>query len=312
MESAKKHLCTAKLIDPTIYPGVGGRNTPDFFSATFFAENPEEIPQAAKIGSILRVHRGDIKKYKEKDTMQLNCDTTIKGAWVLFDPMDGVTPIITSGKQFTFTTSDRETIKSLRKFSLNFFAKHELPAITLKEAEKKKKDFDCLCVVLATKKKGSNDHVTLCDGEKVVKLEIPFTRKLNISPEEVVRLRSANYADGKEYRKLTLNEYSNILRVPKEYKSAKVLLDQLKRKDLSADLVSEIALHTQLRGSPLVISKIAAAHKHAKLVQLKDLFTGNALKEDKKFYKVRVSAIEVGPKEPQEWLWISEKGSQRP
>ena len=308
MESAKKHLCTAKLIDTTVYPDVG-HGLPDFVSATFFSDNPEEIPQAAKVGSILRIHRGDLKSYK--DTMQLNCDTSIKGAWVLFDPTDGITGIATSGKQYTFTPADRETIKSLRKFSLNYFTKHELAAVTLKEAEKKKKDFDCLCVVLETKKKGSFDRVRLCDGEKVVKVDIPVIRKLHISPEEVVRVRSANYADGKAFSRLTLNEYSNILRVPKEFKSAKTLLEHIKRKDLAADIASDVALYTRLRGTTLTITKTASAHKHAKPVQLKDLFSGEALKEDKKYYKVRVSVLEVGPKEPQEWIWVSDKTAQK-
>ncbi len=309
MESTKKHLCTAKLIDPTINPASPGRGETEFISTTFFAENIDEIPQASKVGSILRIHRGDIKKYK--DTVQLNCDTTIKGAWILFDSTDGNTPVATSGKQFTFTTSDRETLKTLRKFSLSFFAKHELPAITLKEGEKKKKDFDCLCMVLETKKQGDKEHVKLCDGEKVVKLDIPFARKIHISPEEVVRVRSANYADGKGSHTLTLSEYSNILRVPKEFKSAKLLIDELKGKDLAAPILSEVSMHTRLRGDMMLISKTTAAHKHAKLVQLKDLFSGEALKDDKKYYKVRVNAVEVGPKDPHEWIWVSDKSAQK-
>ncbi len=306
VEATKKHLCTAKLIDSTVHPGGSG---PEFVSTTFFAETHDAMPQVAKIGSIVRIHRGDIKKYK--DTMQLNCDTSVKGAWVLFDPTDGVTPVSTSGKQYTFTLADRETIKSLRKFSLGYFGKHELPAITLKDGEKKKTDFDCLCVVLETKKRKDGDRIRLCDGEKVVKVDIPFARKLHVSPEEVVRVRSANYAEGKEYNKLTLSEYSNVLRVPKEFKSAKALLETLKGKDLSEDIAFEVSLYTRLRGSPLAITKTASAHKHAKLVQLKDLFSGEALKDDKKFYKVHVSAVEIGPKDPQEWIWVADKTAQK-
>lgn len=306
METIKKHLCTAKLIDSTLHSGSG---RVEFMVTTFFADKPEMIPQASKIGSIVRIHRGDLKMYN--DTMQLNCDTTVKGAWVVFDPTDGVTPVGSSGKQFTFTLSDRETIKTLRKFSLSYFGKHELSATSLKDGEKKKKDFDCLCLVLGIQKKGDCDRVRLCDGERVVKMDIPIARKLHVSPEDVVRIRSANYAEGKDSRKLTLSEYSNILRVPKEFKSAKALLETLKHKDLPAHIVSELALHTPLRGAPLVISKTTSAHKHAKLVPLKDLFSGEALKDDKRFYKVHVSAIEVGPKDPAEWIWVADKTAQK-
>ncbi len=308
LDPTAKYLCTLKLIDESVNPEAGG--TQGWFSATIFAKTADELPRANKVGTVARIHRGQTKRFK--GSVQLNCDVNIKGAWVLFDPKDGVTPIAKSGKQHTFTTEDRTLLGEIRDFGRRYFAKHELAAITLAEAARTKpKDFDTICFVLDLKKKGGVDRARLCDTEKVVKLDIPPGRNFNFSPHEVIRLRSANYFNDGSFRSLTLNEYSNILRVPENYKSARQLLEHIRSNKAAEDVRAQVALYTPHVSAPLVATKILNQHKHVAPVQLRSLFYGDAPKGTQKYFRVRASATEIGPKNPQEWICVVDKKTQK-
>ena len=88
IESIKKYLCVLKLIDDSLNPKSKGK-TP-FMNLTCFSQSKNEIPNITKLGSIIRIHRGDTKKYNK--SFQLNCDSGIKGSWVIFDPSDTPSP----------------------------------------------------------------------------------------------------------------------------------------------------------------------------------------------------------------------------
>jgi hypothetical protein len=309
MEKISKYQCTMKLIDETINSGVDTKGNIEFINATIFAKTAAEIPKAPKIGSIIRLHRAQTKKHKGKP--QLNCDVNIKGSWVLFDPTDGVTALASSGKTHTFTTQDKSTLKELREFLKKYFTKHDLDFVTLKEAAKKKpKDFDTLCYILEIKKKGTGETVKMCDADKVVKLDIPAKRGVHLTVHEVVRVRSANYADDKKADTLELNEYSNILRVPKEFKSAKELLEKMKDSEGAEGVKGQVIRHTPKEKSTSA-SKILNAHKQTKAIQLKDLFSGAATKAGQKFFKVKCSVMEIGPKDPKEWLCVVDRKTKK-
>jgi len=284
MEKTSKYQCTMKLLDSTVDEPM---------TATIFAKTAAEIPHVTKVGLIIRLHRAQTKKYKK--AFQLNCDVNIKGAWILFDPADGVTPVSESGHKYTFMSDDKAHLTETRKFAKTYFTKNELPAITLKEAEDKKpKDFDVVCLVMEVKKKGSSTQVKLCDPQKVVKLDIPNNKGLTVAPGEVIRIRSANYTENKKFDTLELNEYSNILRVPSSEK-----------------VKSKLAVHTPHLNAPMVGSKITDAHKQTKAVALKDLFAGSAGKAGQKHFKIHVNVSEVSPKNPNEWIGVYEKKTKK-
>lgn len=221
MDKINKYQCTMKLFDSSLNPEKA-----DPMEATVFAKSIDEVPHVKKVGTIIRLHRVQTKKHKK--TYQINCNVGVKGAWVLFDPIVGTGPIEESGKKHTTTPEDKTALADIRKFAKNYFSKNELNAMTLKEAEKKKpKDFDTLCVVKDVKKKGTTSKVTLCDGDKTVKLDVPTSAHFEIVPDAVIRIRSANYTD-KKCDTIELNEYSNVLTVSEEYKSAKELLKEVK------------------------------------------------------------------------------------
>ena len=286
-----------KLLDPSVDEPM---------TATIFAKTAAEIPLVSKVGSIIRLHRAQTKSFKK--AFQLNCDVEIKGAWILFDPADGVTPVKESGVKHTLTTDDKALLTEMRKFGKNYFGKHELKAVTLKEAEAKPKDFDVVCMVMEVKKKGSINKVKLCDSEKVVKLDVPVSKNLVVAPGEVIRIRSANYTD-KKCDTLDLNEYSNVLRVPMEYKSAKELKSSVEGGKASEKVKSKLAVHTPHLNAPMVGSKIVDAHKQTKAVALKDLFAGTAGKG--KFFKIHVNVSEISPKSPKEWIGVYEKKTKK-
>lgn len=156
----------------------------------------------------------------------MNCDAGIKGAWALFDPFEGSQAIAHTHKKYTFhNTVDKPIINSMREWLAKYFDNNELTGIPLSEAVSgKKQDFDLLGYVLDVKKKDKFDRVLICDKKKVMKLDVATGRNSYISPQEVVRVRSANYVHGGKMNKLTLNEYSNILRAPKQFRSSKKLM----------------------------------------------------------------------------------------
>ncbi len=299
-----KYLCTLKLIDETVCPGLPHKSKKNGnIVATFFAKTAGELPQPTKIGSIIRVHRGQTKKHK--DIMQLNCDVTCKGAWILFDPFVGMQPMSHTGKTFTWDRADKTAVNATREWAKKFFDENELSGISLAEAfAKKKQDFDFMGLVLDVKKKGKTEQIMICDSDKVVKLEIAVGRNPYISPNEVVRVRSANIGADKKANKLTLNEYSNILRVPNGYKSSKVLIKAVEASNASGEVKAKLLMYTPHPENNIIGSKILNAHKVTECTPLKELFSGEVRKGAGKFCKVKANVVEINPKDLRDWICV--------
>ena len=301
-KASHKYICTVKLIDDTVNPEV--RGVPDFITITMFAKNPSQLPQPAKIGSILRIHRGQTKK--NKGIIQLNCDVNIKGAWTMFDPTDSVIPIDKSSKTHTFTTKDKIRLSKIREFAKDFFEYYDFLNTTFKEAEKKKMDdFDTICYVLCIKSKGIYSRLLLCDNTSVAKLNIPSNKGIHFSPLSVVRLRGACYSNSKDSIYIEFNDYSNILNVPNEYKCHKDLLSALKSKTVSENVKEHLKYYVNNSPEPLIISQ--PNNKRAKIVHLKELYFGDLLKSKDKFFRINANIIEIGPKNPSDWICVMNK-----
>jgi len=297
-KSCEKYICVGKLIDSTVHKGAKH----EMLSVTFFSRNKDELPSPSKVGSIIRIHRGETHEHNKK--LQLNCDVDIKAAWLLFDPTEGNVPIAYTGKHYTWVEKDNDRLKEIRRFAKEYFAKHELESISLKEAAKSSpNDFDPVVLVLDIKKKKNKTVFKLCDDEKCVKLKVERDDFDYIAPQDVVRIRSANYVAGdKGLKKLVLNDYSRILKIPKEYKTAKNLLEALKGKKVPEDIKSLIDVYIPQTDKETVITTIKDK-KQAKAVALKDLYA-EAAKGKNKLFKISVNVIEVGPKDPKEWIWV--------
>jgi len=295
-KEADKYLCVGKLIDSTVHDGVKH----EYLSVTFFARNKDELPMPSKVGSIIRIHRGETHDHKKK--LQLNVDVDIKAAWILFDPTEGNVPIAHTGKNYSWVEKDNDRLKEIRRFAKEYFAKNEVASISLKEATKKQpKDFDPILLVLDVKKKDNKTIYKLCDDEMSVKLVAEKGDFDYVGPQDIVRIRSTNI-DPKDIKYISINEYSRILKIPKEYKSAKALHDALKTKNVPKNIKNLIDLYTPLVGIENVITIITNKEK-PKTVSLKDLHHEAAKKKDTLF-RILANVIEVGPKDPHEWIWV--------
>ena len=294
-EKSANYQCTFKLIDDSLV-GSKSKSAPEYLTATMFSKIAAEFPSVIKVGTIIRIHRGETKKHK--DQMILNINITRKAAWIIFDPYDGLTPIAQKGKHYTYTEKDKAALKSLRKFVKEYFEKKDLEGMSLKDAEKKKpKDFDTICYVLDVKAKGKEEKVKLCDGSKIVKLSLPINRKGAVAAQDIVHIRSVNIEKGG--KEISLNEYSSVLRIPKEYAAAKALLKELQGPKVDAEIKKELSLVMDTKGETTKLLK-----KNAKPISLKELFAGKNIGGTN---KVHVSVVDVGPKDPHDWICVVEK-----
>jgi len=302
MEKTNKYQCTMKLFDDSL-----NLNRIEPLTATVFAKTAEEIPHVSKVGSIIRLHRVHTVKYKK--SYMINCDVVVKSAWVLFDPSESMDPIDESGKGHSFTPEERKILVDARKFAKSYFTKHELKGITFKQAEKKVEDFDVICYVMDVKKNHAGTKATLCDTDKIVKLDVNDKNRVNLVAGEVVRIRSANYTD-KNFNNIGLNEYSNVLSLAKDFKSATELMQDINSDNTDDRVKSKLALIPHLT-EPIIGSKIGTAHKQLEKALLRDLFGASGEKEGQKYFKVHVNVKEVRPKNAKEWIWVYNKKTKK-
>jgi len=306
IKNVEKYVCTIKLIDETVNPHIYGSKSHKFMQVTMFSKDSSRLPQPAKVGSILRIHRGQTKI--NNNGLQLNCDVGIKGAWVLFDAEKNVSSISESGRTHTFIREDKTRLRDIRKFAKNYFETHRLEGIPLNAGLKKKKDdFDTICYVLDIKKKGKTTRILLCDETKVVKLFVPAKRTLPFIASSIVRIRSASCSTHKGKPCLELNDYSNILEVPGEYKSAVEMNESIKSYDVSKEVSEELMIYKH-NLSTSVISHPTI--KKSKVVHLKDLYSGNVGKSKDKSFHVTVNVMEIGPKNPLDWICVVDKNKK--
>lgn len=293
VDSAKKYLCTVKLIDDTLNPKsiIGGKSS--FMSATLFAENKAEMPPLTKIGSILRIHRGDTKRYEK--TYQLSADANIKAAWALFDPTESFVPVFHTGRTYTFIEDDKKRIRDLRKFGEKFFKDNDMTDASSIGA--KKGEIDAVCLVLNRKNKDKNhDRITAFDGDSFLKLDIPKDLYTYIAPQDIVRVRGLVKKAGD----FIINEYVNILKVDKAYSTAEELMKKIDKAKKSKEISEKLEMYVPVLDQPRVVSEVT--DKKMKVTPLKDLFSLDASKLKEKKYRVNVNVLEIGPKDPKSWL----------
>lgn len=214
-EDIKRYMCTMKLVDDSLNPEDAAKGKPSFLALSVFANTKEGIPQPTKVGTIIRIHRGKTTK-KGKD-FRFNCDVNVKSAWALFDAEEGFTATHHTGKTYTFTEDDKKLLKDVRKFAEKFFKSYNLEASSA--ADQKGDEVDFMCQALGTEKK--KDKMVFHDGKDFIKV----AGVKGVKAQDIVYLRAAS-KKGDHY---VLNEYSSLLKVPTEYKSAADLLKKIEK-----------------------------------------------------------------------------------
>jgi hypothetical protein len=290
--SIQKYLCTVKLIDDTVNPKSKAGKVP-LISTTIFSQSKDGIPEAIKMGSILRIHRGDTKKYEK--SFQLNCDVNIKGSWVLFDPTESFTPIAYTGQTYSFGEDDKKRVKDLRKFTESFLKAEDMTEAASFGAKKGELDFIGLVLNRKSDEK-AHDKLAVFDGDEFLKISIPKDRYTTIAPQDIVRIRGL-VRKGNDF---IVNEYMNIIKVEGDYATAAEFQKKLENAKKDKDVAEKLEMYVPVTDKPRVVSEVL--DKKAKLTSLKELFGMDASKLKEKHYRVSVNVLEIGPKDPKSWL----------
>eukprot|EP00826_Nyctotherus_ovalis_P009668 TRINITY_DN1255_c0_g1_i2.p1 TRINITY_DN1255_c0_g1~~TRINITY_DN1255_c0_g1_i2.p1 ORF type:complete len:350 (-),score=144.99 TRINITY_DN1255_c0_g1_i2:204-1253(-) len=245
------------------------------------------------MGSIIRIHRGDTKKYNK--SFQLNCDVGIKGAWILFDPTETMNPVANTGRTFTFVEEDKRRVKEIRKFVEKFLKDND--ATEFASIGANVDEVDLVGMVLSRKSSKKNyDKFTIFDGEEFVKLEADSERYKSISPQDIVRVRGLK----QKKSDFLVNDYTNIMKIDKDQAAAKELKKKIEKAKKDKKFSEKLDLYIPSVDKSKTISEITA--KKTKSVGLKDLFGLEASKLKGQKYSVSVNVVEVGPKDPKNWI----------
>lgn len=85
------HRQLLKIIDPTMhYKSSAVEQQNGCVSVTFFAHNPDQLPQFKRVGDIIRIHRANIGMYKSYKTFSVNL--AFGSSWVIFSGFDTPAP----------------------------------------------------------------------------------------------------------------------------------------------------------------------------------------------------------------------------
>lgn len=301
-EGLKRYMCTMKLIDETLNP-EDSKGKGNYLSTTFFANSKGNIPQPTRVGTIIRIHRGDTRKYGK--VHQLNCDADMKAAWALFDPVEGFAPTLHTGHTYTFIDEDKKRVKDIRKFTEKFLKSYDIEESST--PSKKSNEVDLLCVMLNRKKKGKEERSTYFDGTKLIKIQSRGNASDKVAPGDVVYVRALRL-DADHY---ILNEYSTFLKLSKEHKSAADILKKLDKAKKSKDFKDKLEGLSPEPGKAIVASEpLDASIK--KVTGLKELFNLDSSKVKGKKFRVKVNALEIGPKDTASWIQHGEGKGKKP
>ncbi len=227
----KRHVVTCKVVDHSLVK-KGNLSEKDYVTVVFYAKNFEDLPIIQRVGDIIRVHRAEFHYYN--DRRQLNVNLYFRGSWCLFvgnekdAPLEPKvvnegneanffthTPYNFSGKSFTWGDEDVTILKSLRKWTKDYFGKNFVLNNTQKKADcdkaiKTKKDFDILGKVVKMKSADSySNNVTINDSCGCSWTANLFKKKFpHLSVGDAIRVRSVNANAAHE---LSLANHSNVL-----------------------------------------------------------------------------------------------------
>lgn len=282
-----------KLIDETVNPKENKGKIPPFISLTCFSRNKNELPIITKMGCVIRIHRGDTRKFNK--SYQLNCDVGIKAAWILFDPSESVKPSAFTGRTYTFVDEDKKRMKELRRFGEKFLKDND--ATEFASIGANVDEIDLVAIVLSRKTSKNNlDKLVVFDGEDFVKLEIDKDRYRHISSQDIVRIRGIR----QKRNEFLVNDYTNVMKIDPDQAAAKELKKKVDRAKKDKKFSEKLDLYIPIIEKSKTISEIKA--KKTKSITLRELFALDTNKLKGQKYSVSVNVVEVGPKDTKNWI----------
>lgn len=291
----EKYLCVMKLIDESVNPKSreSKGKIPPFINLTCFSRNKDELPMITKMGSIIRIHRGDTRKFNK--SYQLNCDVGIKAAWIMFDPSESIKPTAFTGRSYTFVEEDKRRMKELRRFGDRFLKDNDSTQFASIGANVD--EIDLVAIVLTRKSSKNNlDKLVVFDGEDFVKLEIDKERYQHISSQDIVRIRGIM----QKKSEFLVNDYTNVMKIEPDQAAAKELKKKVDKAKKDKKLSEKLDLYIPTIDKSKTISEITI--KKTKSITLRELFALDANKLKGQKYSVSVNVVEAGPKDTKNWI----------
>lgn len=215
-------LVTLKITDPSIFPSHASVNV--------FHRSPKDFPKIANFGDIIKLQEVYAKDYS--GVLQTTVPCNGKNASFFVFPYSGESgvPYISYKGQFHNTNEHSLNVKKLSDWTAATFS-YEYP-LFIKNTKRlfgacSSEEIDLLTRVLGVFSLGIQEgdpQVCICaDSNEISQLVVPEEKKKMlryIEKGDIIRIRSVCYED----KVLHLNHYSEILKIPAEYKSMSVPL----------------------------------------------------------------------------------------
>jgi hypothetical protein len=64
--SADKYVCSLKIVDPSLHSKGGKATDNDYATVVIYAKRFEDLPICNKVGDIIRLHRANLRMYKNQ------------------------------------------------------------------------------------------------------------------------------------------------------------------------------------------------------------------------------------------------------
>jgi hypothetical protein len=293
-------LSTFKLIDPTLNPlsVIGG--TPPCLEMTVFG-GVKDHPKPYHLGSIIRCHRADVRRYK--GAAQINLDIGIKASWALFHPKSSSVP--SSHSHQSYTNVDNARLADLRAFGAKFFSQNITRFLSY---GKTSNELDLLVLVLRVvsipRKPTEVNYVKLkkmkaCDGFRFYSFVYARNKFPKVPHSDVIRIRAVLQVKGK----YELQDYSSFTALDKASKSVIALLVKIDNAKTDPKYKAKYDCY-----SPVHISSQVLDNRF-KLLTLKDLFALRGEERHKERHRVRVSFVNTVPSDPKKWVVKSKSGN---
>jgi len=232
-KNISKYSCILKLIDQTTNFLTHPNNFNDnIIYLIIKSSEKENIPYIHNIGDIIRVHRGFYAPKSKRNIYVNVCkDNKIKGSWCLFSTNSNSNdPYSCSNKKFRVESQDKQIIDNTRVWVKNYLnidksLKYPLQ-VNLINRISDGSDNDLLVHVV--KKIELDDQIILFIQDATDGCELHTYKYYNfIQENDIIRVRSYKIFDNNN---LIINEFGNILIVPKYSSCYKGLINELTKK----------------------------------------------------------------------------------
>lgn len=241
-----KYLCTVKITDETLMNDEVNCQK-RYVNVTIMSNSYDmSIPIISNIGDILRLHRCNCTTF-EGDA-QITCDTGIKGAWTIFYKAPPNKPTSSSSGLIYHSTITREDLDRARKLSKAFYDYYVIGKHMIIWEKPEPGEVDLICMIIKVSDDKDNPTMkqfTITDFINTYDIDVPITRFMDRMLFAIVRFRGLSLKKGK----LILNDYSNILYLPKNAQNeqeafAKAMEFIRKNKEIAASIPPYALEHT--------------------------------------------------------------------